>query len=397
MVVRRVSQVTEQEILSVVDIGFGFTKVLSSVDPTNLLDFPSAVVVNPNIAASHFSDEKVELDIDSLMVEVEGKRCYVGERALSLPQDVMKRTEIRNRVGDFQSRALFQTAIALSLPEQSGEYNNIYLVTGLPNDDFKQETIDELSEFLLKPFSIKLFINNEVYIEKHIQVSTLKIYRQPEGTYAAHQYRLGNYAGGESLITKSAGYKNYLAIFDVGQVTTDYCLFKDGEILFDSRTTGSYLGISEVYAGLEQRLEDFLDEQGFSSEIREQDLDRAIETNTISRGGNDYDIQFLVEDSIREFAPKLANTIHRKWKRQYDSLEKIIGTGGGVELIGKEMDREFKRLTGRNSETTEDEQITSFVKMSDSQYANALGYYILGVKELAKELGDELAYELYGV
>lgn len=384
-------KVLEQEeeirrpILCSIDVGFGHMKLFSNVRP-GFRVFPSAVSMtkNPTFGNMKATGEVIE---SNLVVEIDGKMSYVGERALVDLTPNKKRTTEPDRANDKISRILFQTAIALSLPDVDDDYEDVHVVTGLPNREYGTQVQDDLEEFLLKPFTVKIYTSNTTYVEKRISVSKVTIYRQPMGSYMFYQYKYGNPLNGESLLVPRWGVElERVGVIDIGQQTTDYTIIVRNNVSDNRRLTGSIVGTNEVYVELEGLIEDAIatvKRNNFIS-IKEIDLDRAIHDKVFKDAKVDIPVDTEVKEALSYVAPQIIGHIFSRWGNDLESLEEVLITGGGAELFREALKKEFE---GRTSQT--------FSIIPNSQHANVMGFYMSATSQLALEYGEEEVFHEY--
>lgn len=373
------------EALVVVDVGFGFLKFFSNFKK-DLTVMPSTIYTDDRAINGRVFNNKT-INLDQLVVEVDGVKSYVGSRALDVLTDKERRTRIHDRANDPMSRILFQTAIALSLPDESGTYDDIRLITGLPNKDLDNSVIvDNLRKFILEPFTIKFYLNEYDFIEKHISVSSVKIIRQPEGTVMFDQFEFTDMTDGRFLLSNNEDvYVKYAAVLDIGHVTSDFSLVIKGEIDGDDKTSGSTKGVSEVYRKLKKTIPEFLEQQGEGyHQFRDVELDTAIKTGFVHSSRLPYDVKDLIQEAVSDVATNIVSVVFEAWEDELPRLERIIITGGGAELFTEALEREFKMRSTQKFEVIE-----------GAQFANVLGYYMYGVLEEIAINGEEYAYENY--
>lgn len=381
MVNRKSAKAQAEEILNdylvVGDIGFGFLKAFSNVKP-ELLVIPSTVSIGHDKAASTI-DNNGEVNVDNLVIQVGDEVAYVGKRALVNTWDnKRKRTDVRNRAKDLKSQFLFHTAIALSLPDEDGDYDNVIFATGLPVSDYGTKVQDDLEAFLMTPFTAKVYVGPNKYIEKRISLKKVHFYRQPEGTYIHSQLRFGNVSAGEGLIVPRPNYKEFIGIIDIGHITTDYCLFSGLEMAEEGYVSNSMFGTNEVYkkAGFEA-INYLHNEYGRSTvkKLSEMQLDHMIKHKEyIVQGDAPIDLTEVVNDKVADVCHEIATEVFERWEYQVEEIQGIVLTGGGAELFEEAFRKEF-----------EARGINTFVKHHKSQVGNAIGYYMAAIAQFEEE------------
>jgi hypothetical protein len=199
--------------LVALDVGFGGLKYLSSAFPIpNII--PSAVLSGKKPSDKKFVDLET-IDPTQLVVSTEEGTYFVGQHAMNVPTKVSKRTQVRDRASDPSSRVLFHTGIGLSLPHEDGDYE-VYLVTGLPNEDYELAICDNLKDFLNRPFSITFHLGTTRSITKNVTIVGIEILHQPEG---AVTYNRLTFDENTFLVTNDKAH-DMIGVIDVGHFTT---------------------------------------------------------------------------------------------------------------------------------------------------------------------------------
>lgn len=364
-------------ILVGVDIGFGELKRVSNIFPVpNTI--PSTVV---QVAKPKFSGlfESSVIEDDCLIVTTEEGTFFAGNQAMRIPTSGSKRTQVRDRASDLMSRVLFQTGIALSVPHESGDYN-VFVVTGLPNDDYDLSIKDHLQEFLNKSFEITFHLSETHKIIKKINVIGSYILRQPEGAVTYNQFSFDV----SKFLIPSPDARTIGGIIDFGHYTTDYALFQEGVIVEEDTVNGSTVGVTEVYNKLRRRLIIKFDGMGYEYQANDKDLDNAVRTGTIHYMGKDHDVSEEVEDSAKEVAKTIAKAVLDVWGNETNRLELIIISGGGSHIFDKFLEEEFKIRKKQGFKTIE-----------SPQFSNVLGFFMYGCISLSEEYSTQEIYQEY--
>lgn len=341
-----------------VDIGFGGLKLVSNELQQPMI-IPSTVVAG----AKPSSSKLFELDgitEENLIVTTQDGTFFVGQQAMVVPTISSKRTQARDRANDTFSRVLFQTGIAMGVPNEAGEYE-VALVTGLPNDDYELTIKDKLEEFLNKPFTVEFHLSETRIVKKDIKVVSVDILRQPEGSVTYDQFAFDE----KSFLVPSPTAAMLLGVIDFGHVTTDYALFQDGVIIEDDTVNGSTVGVTEVYNRLKRKLTVMFDKLGYDYRATDQDLDIAVRTKQVSYAGQTFDVSKEVEDSAREVAKSIAKSILEAWGNETNRLERILVTGGGAHIFAPYLEEEFAARRKQK-----------FTVASSSQFSNVIGFYM---------------------
>lgn len=353
------------------DIGFGQLKWISNAFPqANVM--PSGVMAGAKVPDNKmFNYENV--DIDNLVVSTEEGTYFVGKHALDVPTGASKRTQIRDRANDPKSRVLFHTGIGLGVPHEDGKYE-VFVVTGLPNDDYDVSIREHLEFFLNKPFTITFHLSSTRSITKEITIVGADIIRQPQGAVTYTQFQFDE----EDFLTITENAVEIVGVIDAGHFTTDYALFRKGSIIEDSNLSGSTVAMTEVYNRLKPKLVSYFDSFGYRFKNDDKKLDSVIRTGIINYVQKDHDVSGLVEEAAREVAEQIAQDVLDSWGDEVNSLQSIILTGGGAYVLSQYLKEEFdKRRT------------QGFTIIENPEFSNVVGFYMYGAATtLADKYGE---------
>jgi hypothetical protein len=357
-----------------VDVGFGELKRVSNAFPEPYA-IPSAVVSGAKPASSKLFDLP-SIDDENLVVTTEEGTFFVGNQAMSIPTTGSKRTQVRDRANDPASRVLFQTGIALSVPHEEGEYN-VFVVTGLPNDDYDLSIKKKLEGFLNSSFEVEFHLSDSRSIKKKINVVGSEILRQPEGAVTYNQFQFDP----ENFLIPSDNARTMVGILDCGHFTTNFALFQEGVIVENDTVNGATVGVTEVYNKLRRKLVIRFDSMGFDFRATDKDLDVAVRTGIIKYAGQDHDVSEEVKESAKEVAAIIAKVVLDAWGNETNRLELIVISGGGSHIFNDALSEEFRL---RNKQ--------GFSTLETPQFTNVLGYYMYGCIAQAE---DDNISEIY--
>jgi hypothetical protein len=370
-------QVVSLPYLVGVDIGFGELKRVSNVFPTPAA-IPSAVVGGAKATSSKLF-ELHTIEDDSLIVTTEEGTFFVGKHAMNIPTSGSKRTQVRDRATDQSSRVLFQTGIGLSVPHEEGEYN-VFVVTGLPNDDYELSAKTNLEEFLNKSFEVTFHLSETRSITKKINVIGAEVLRQPEGSIMFNQFDFDP----ENFLVGSISARDLVGVIDLGHFTTDYALFQEGVILESDTVNGSTVGVTEMYNKLKRKLVIKFDNLGYEYKATDKDLDIAVRTHKLTYGGQEHDVSDEVNAASQEIAKSIAKSVLDAWGNETNRLELIVLAGGGSHVFSEFLKEEFDSRKKQGFHTIE-----------TPQFSNVLGFYMYGCIAQTETLDKPKIYDEY--
>lgn len=360
-----------------VDIGFGDLKRVSNTFPTPAV-IPSAVVPGAKPASSKLFELPTIQD-DCLIVTTNEGTFFVGNQAMNIPASGSKRTQVRDRANDLTSRVLFQTGIALSVPHEEGEYN-VFVVTGLPNDDYDLSVRKNLEEFLNESFTIEFHLSETRTIKKTINMIGCEVLRQPEGTVTYNQFMFDM----EHFLVPSMNARTTVGIMDFGHFTTDYALFQEGVIVENESVNGSTVGMTEVYNKLRRKLIVKFDAMGYEYRATDKDLDNAVRNRVVNYMNQTFDVSVEVDEAAREVASTIAKAVLDAWGNETNRLEMIIISGGGSNIFAPFLQAEFEARKKQG-----------FQEIAAPQFSNVLGFYMYGCIAQSENIDTETMFSVY--
>jgi len=381
---KQVQKASRRPILVALDLGYGWTKILSSAGIN--FTYPSMAV--PGVANTKLF-RLSEIDRRKMIVTVDGGTWLVGDYAKTKSDGrTTNRTEERDRVSDPKSRVLYRTGIALGVPDEEGEYD-VIIETGVPNEEyFWAGYMKRLEDFLRESFEITFDLGQGKSVTKKINVVDVHIIRQPEGTVLNSQFQFNpNYGANESepFLNQIDDTDKFFGVIDIGQGTTDYALFDGVSIRNDERSSGSTEATNAVYDKLRTSLSIRFSEEGRTYKPTDSELDTMIRTKSLWYAQDTHDVSEEVSRAVSEVAELLVDEVTRSWKDDINRLQSILITGGGAEAFYDALVEAFKSR-----------KITGLVKANFAQYSNVLGFYQMGVLHQI-DLGLEVdsAFESY--
>ncbi|SFJ62590.1 StbA protein [Paenibacillus sp. UNC496MF] len=375
------AQQTKKTYLVGIDIGFGITKLLSNF--LNAGDsFPSTAMSGRAEGAVGFGGE---INKDELLVTIEGETHYVGMQALQVDMGASNRTRDRNRAKDAVSRVLFKTATAMSVPHEEGEYD-VFIVTGVPNADYDLNIRTDLEEFLTGSYEIDFHVGYDrhgkkpITVKKKINIVGCLVLRQPEGSVTYDSFLFDRVR----FLINNVKYKN-LGVIDIGHGTTDAALFVNGTL--DDRRKDhiiSTVATTAVYDALRKLIVAKFDAMGKRIKVTDEDLDQAIRTKEILHLNRPIDVSAEIQEAVDEVAPIISKAVLDAWGDEVYRLNAIYLTGGGAYIFTEALQKLFA-----------EKGIDIMVALDNPQFANVIGFYMVGALLLSNQIGQTSAYEEY--
>lgn len=291
-----------------IDVGYFSTKAVSE-DKNTLV--PS-IVGSPDVSL---------LTTDSMsegeaVVTIPSGTYLVGQDAIQKSRMVDRR-EGRDWVNTNAWEVLFYYSLS-----QIASSDEIMVVTGLPASYF---ALDHVQMKKAIDGKHKFQVNQEKFEFKLSSIVTM----QPFGTMCN---AVLDYDGGfvdSSLATATVG------VIDIGGKTTNILTVErmsDIEARTMSVDKGGWDVIRAAKVSLGRKFRDF--------ELRDHQVAQVVASKTIKRFGEDKDVSEIVEPAIESMTQDVVSLTTQVWGNG-SGLDKILITGGGSLLVGKEIASEF--------------------------------------------------------
>lgn len=328
----------EKTILAV-DIGFGSTKVSFKKENGQLHYEKFTTAVARVDQSEHIKDENV--------FEFDGKGYYLFDTALK-----MRSSSIEDHMS-YEGLRTISPIILRYLMNHYG-FTPDKLVLGI-----SLAMIDQSLDY-------------KQYVSKSLNFDPKRIKLVPQGVGAKIAY--GQYSLDPSKNMVDNRSVNYVGV-DVGFNTVD--IFKVIENSVSSQATEglSLEGVSKAAKSLQERCENKV-------QLTLQEAKSVLTTGFISKRGTPISLEKEVQDTIVEYTINLIKMIEDKYSEDIDKMDNILFVGGGAAII--------KRYYSHVQEKVEEVYKKDFLMIPElAEYYNVLGYYLIGHKDLQKELENE--------
>lgn len=323
-----------------VDIGYGYTKGIN--ENNNKVVFPSLVTAGYDREMETILGAGIK-DMDSLHIKLGNEEYFVGELA--------RRSRLASVTLDSHKVEHKNTQILLAASAGLLGEGEVYLVTGLPYEDFKHQKNKLIQTLRGKEFNISYFGGPFEGEKKFISVKDIIVFPQGAGAL---------YASSDILYIQSlARSGKMVSIIDVGYKTTDIVTFEAGNSLTvrDDISGTIDAGVSDIEKAVLKRF--------FVQTGKRLDISKAAKI--INDGGIDFKGEFLdLTDTIEKAKILLSSAIKDKvkiiWDDSSDFICKVYLAGGGALMLQNNL----KELNGNTT------------TILDSQFANVKGFLEVG-------------------
>lgn len=332
------------------DNGYDYVKLVVGADEGGKQKFPS-VTYKPSGDDLKTDVSAQDFRLDKMEIEFEGKEYYVGDYAVE--QDSMggEKDFSDDKFKNPSEIVKLLASISLYLNEQEAKINK--LVVGLNVENYKKLKDDIIKVFQNSNFTFKLGSNKKI-----TTLSIDDVLCVPQGIGAYYDQIL-DYDG---IAINNDLLESRYALIDLGGRTLDGFIAK-GINVIRGTDLGTNHGMSDAFREVARELGDDI-----PYNLIEQKYLKA--KNKVFWKGRKRNIDSLCRQAFNNLAERIYKQLINKWDKQLNRVEFILLCGGGakyLEDILKDMfDIEVK-------------------KVNNSQFANANGYYKLGVYDSKEE------------
>lgn len=334
-----------------VDIGYGYVKAIGSNGKRCI--FPSLVGKGYERGLTGlFGSEKD--DISNMHVLYNNEDYFVGE--LANESRSVSRVFERERFEHLYTHILLNTAIQI-VAEQ--EQDSILLATGLPLDfyqaqakDFQLSITGKQPETTWKSGALK-----GKSFENHIEKALVF----PQGASAIYSALVNS--EGQYVYPQYMTQGSIVALIDIGFRTTDFVVVEiqsNGSFIPKAKLSGTVDdGVINLHRDVRQA---FKTETG-GADLNEFFLNRVLADGEIKYKGKRIDFNDIITASKRSISSNIVDRLKSSWGEESDLFDAIFLAGGGGELFGEFIQPQFDNR---------------LIKVKESQFANAIGYFRLG-------------------
>lgn len=243
---------------------------------------------------------------------------------------------------EYPGSALNRVIVQHALQEAGLSGRSIHLVTGLPVSAFYRNDGQQRQQRIhQKRDQLKLAVE-PLPDTRHPRKSPLKVsiaFHEviPEALAAWYDHVIVTQADGVTLDGDRLNAP--IAIVDIGGRTTDYVVVQDQGIVH-----GSSGSVNRGLLNVKSRVADLVQEQFDLTELGEQCIARAVDSQRLRVHGKDHDISTLVVAARRELVEQLYAETRRKLGLGVE-LDRILFVGGGSAALAADIANWFPNQT----------------------------------------------------
>lgn len=300
------------------DIGYSSTKCKFPMGMFRVL----SVIGSPN-----YSEFGISSASENVITTKDGT-FLVGDTAVAHSRNVFRR-EDRNWIESDTYYALMVYAIARALRGCEGteyETSSVNVVTGLPISYFSNDSkklIDVMKQNGgLHEYELSDGVKRTLFIDK------VRVVPQPFGTIFSFAIDDNG-----NIIPEVAGGRT--GVIDIGGKTTNILSTIDM-----SEKTREATSVNVGGWDATRMLRDYIVQKYPDIEMRDQELEQIMMTNTIMYYGEQYDLTDIVQSVANSIASQIKSEITQRWG-SVASFDRIFITGGGANLIGEQLAKDM--------------------------------------------------------
>jgi len=329
---------TEQ--ILALDMGFGWTKAMVQGEPPYV--FLSAV--GPAVEVRY--EGGLGADGAGITVEVDGRRYFVGKRALQQSPGV-RQTLDTVKVGDVDQKVQFYAAASRLVKTGAEE---VIVITGLPVGDYDEGKKGVLRDLLMGEHVVR----REGKWTRSFEVSKVHVLPQGMGAlYALALDRRGRVASANRELLRGQ-----VGVVDVGTNNSNFVLTEDLHFI-DQGSTSISVGIGAALQGVAKDLKREYDLDWTQQLGR---VDEAVRAGVVRVYGEPRDVSHVVKRHLRDVAEAIVRAAQSLpgWGSGAE-LSAVILTGGGSLLLGEYVREAFphSRLSGDDPQT---DNVTGYLR-----------------------------------
>lgn len=353
---RRKKESTEQQgipvLLAGVDLGYGQIKITARGENKKFLSAVGTPVSNFGRTVAIVTEQEI---LDSLAITLNGQTYYVGRNAIVNTRN--GRLTLRQGKADHEhNKVKFLTALALytEMYQEEAEFD---IVTGLPVLEFKNESA-ALEAMMLnngKPFEFEMHYGN-VIVPKRIHIGTVKIVSQGEGAF--YDFVLDN--KGNIIPKRAEIVGGTVMVVDIGYRTTDIVTMENGRYI-EPLSDQFNKGVNTIH---QEILRLIMEEFGIKKELK--DLDQIVRERSFMHNTKIYNVDHIITKATIPFTEDIIENLHTISNDQLGSVNHIIFTGGGAEIVHTFAERLLKNVVESSL-------------MNNAEFCNANGYHKYGL------------------
>jgi actin-like ATPase involved in cell morphogenesis len=324
-----------------IDAGYGYLKVVTE----------NKQIVLPSVLA-RMDDAVTDVGLflapqpeDTVMVEVNGARYYLGEAA----REAGRRPIVpfgEKRVDDAAFGVIWQTGLALAAREAGDGEASLSVVIGLPVEFYDADRPRLLEQMAGAHVVSFLDVAGRKVKEVNYKVAEAHVMPQPIGAF----YR--------TLLDRSENMPPLTMVVDIGAKTTDIAAVTQDRKIRNDMFISWNVGVSSIGESLRKVFQELRHDYNVSR------VDKVIRDGGLLAGSQFRSLQ----DEIKKGAVNLADQIAHDITQlpNVPEVNLIVIAGGGAAVLGNELAAILKPLVNAD-----------IVVLEDGQKANAIGFYQL--------------------
>jgi plasmid segregation protein ParM len=310
------------EMVWAVDDGFGDDK---NFDGEETMIVPN--YIKP-ISRTYSDDDVMDLKPEERIiaeihnVEKGTKEKYIiGLGALNREKGADWNGSLEFKHMDFDFKAFLSTNLCLMAEPYTDEVEVDMLVMGLPVDEHEKEARKlHLKQLAMGVHRVTITKGNQEPFTRTVTVKDVLIYKQPMGTIYYYVFNE------EGKFKNDSVADDFNVVSDIGARTHNIYACKE------MRKEDDYLGSSEsgIYSAYEF-VRDQLAEQGISVSMTQ------LVSRLKSKKINEFDFSGLLDNALQRLASEIIKELTTKVQQSKDTINRIIFTGGGSEVLKKHL------------------------------------------------------------
>lgn len=241
---------------------------------------------------------------------------------------------------------VWRTESIISVAQHVKNRNRVKVVTGVPSNHYGNSVAKDIENALVGSHTVVVDGKKRTF-----EIAQTTVVLQPMGTL----FYLIVHDDGTLRKETAHLLDNLKIIIDIGFGSTDIAIVDGSELI-------EYFGVD---ASMLDAYERILQKSNLANELTPLQAEQQLRQGTsLSYGGQHFDVTDLKKESFKLVAQSIISKV--KNRKSLESFDASIFTGGGVQALHSDLKRYLV-------------DVPNAVPVSNSQEANAYGYYLYGL------------------
>lgn len=331
------------------DNGYSFEKLILGPRKSDMLLFPSVTYKPPSgTTIFNVTTDNNLFTPDKMIIKYDNEEYFVGDYAIEQDPQAGLRSYSEDKFKEKEETVKLLAGLS-ALNSDEDEIHIEVLTLGLSLRTYRKYRNDVIKHFQNKKFTYSIPTSGNKARKVRLSVASVICIPQGVGAFYDRLLNINGIPVDDNLASTRYG------LIDIGGKTVDAFISQGVDPVRGSDLGLSY-GTSDIFRKISKNLDNIP-----ANLIERAYLDNKSE---LYWKGKYYDIRKSCLKAFKEFAENIYSKVQMEWTRQLDRVELVLLCGGGARVVTNYLQDLFK--------------VKVYVT-DDPQFANARGYYKLGI------------------